>query len=359
MGNTYFKGMVKLTLLLAMCLGCFCFDKAFAANEAVLSGLEIKPSATGSYEVILNTDKPVPIKTKANSSDKLEINLKGVKPSESVNTLYRDVANIDLVLVKPQNDNIQIFIEGKDVASSDISFSSTLLQDVTKTAENEIELNDPLDTYTPVVSTESEEEGNSIYDNVSSLGIMSFLKNTFAKSNMGWLLCLGAMAIFSYSRIRAKKEEEEINIPLAMNKGINRDLRERDLELYGNLSKASSLVEERMRAKRNSSYGIREYQNSQINPNARFNRATPLSPSLTSTKSSLQPRMSSSTKTRTAQSTMQVNKQDTRQAELNLNNIKFLEAMTQIYEKSGRVDLANNLQNQLSQKKKMTMKKYT
>ena len=52
-----------------------------------------------------------------------------------------------------------------------------------------------------------------------------------------------------------------------------------------------------------------------------------------------------------------LNQNDTRQAELNMNNIKFLEAMTQIYEKSGRVDLANNLQNQLSQKK-MSMRKY-
>lgn len=356
MGKTYLKGMVKFAFMLTACLSIICQTQAFAAENAVLSGLEIKPDNRGSYDILLKTDKTVPIKTKANSSNKLEIDLKGVKPSDSLSTTYGNVANIDLVLVKPQNDNIKIFIEGKDVSSSNITFSSAA-QNVP--ALNEIELNNPIDTYTPVVDLSDDEENSSFYESLSSLGITSFIKNALGKSNFGWLLCIAMASIIAYTKLRRNnKDEEEINIPLSLNRNMNKDLKDRDLELYNNLSKASSLIEERAKARRNQAYGLKEYQNSQINPNARFNKATPVKPSFTSTKSALTPGLNA-TKTRSSQaSTMsKLNQNDTRQAELNMNNIKFLEAMTQIYEKSGRVDLANNLQNQLSQKK-MSMRKY-
>ena len=353
MGKTcYLKGMVKFTFMLIAYLSIICQSQVFAADNAILSGLEIKPDNRGSYDILLKTDKTVPIKTKANSSNKLEIDLKGVTPSDSLSTTYGNVANIDLVLIKPQNDNIKIFIEGKDVSSSNITFSSIDIHN-NSIINNEIELNDPLDTYTPVVDLSDDEETTSFYENISSSGIISFIKNTFGKTNFGWLMCIAMASIFIYTKLKKNnKDEEEINIPLSINRNINKDLKDRDIELYNNLSKASSLIEERTKIRRNQTYGLKEYQNSQINPNARFNKATPTKPSFISTKSALTPGLNA-TKIRSPQvSTIsQLNKNDTRQAELNLNNIKFLEAMTQIYEKSGRVDLANNLQNQLSQKK--------
>ena len=151
---------------------------------------------------------------------------------------------------------------------------------------NEIELNNPIDTYTPVVDLSDDEENSSFYESLSSLGITSFIKNALGKSNFGWLLCIAMAIIIVYTKLRRNnKDEEEINIPLSLNRNMNKDLKDRDLELYNNLSKASSLIEERAKARRNQAYGLKEYQNSQINPNARFNKATPVKPSFTSTKS--------------------------------------------------------------------------
>ncbi len=371
MGNhNCFKGVVKNIFLLAFIAGILSFNMAFAADEqAILSGIEIKPSENGSYEVVLDTSKTVPLKTESKSRNRLELSLKGIKPAGSVNTIYGDGSNVDLVLVKPQNDNVRIFIEGKNIGSSTVSFNAenAPLKLDEETPENTMILDGPLDAYTPVFQDEEKQDG-FISDDIYSLGIQNFIKQTFNKSNFGWFLSIVLMALFSYSMIRAnrEKDEEEISIPLALNRA-NENLKQRDVELYSELNKASSIIEERAKVRQNSSYGLREYQNSQINPNpnAGFNKITretaaPQRPSVNNnqdifkTKAQKAPVAASSVKPR--QATASVSKQDTKKAELNMNNIKFLEAMTHIYEKSGRVDLANNLQSKLTQKRIMAKK---
>ena len=72
--------------LCAVALVFFILIPKANATEAILNGIEVKP-LNNSYEIILNTDQAIPLKTESPQSDKMIIDLKNIMPSKSVNTV--------------------------------------------------------------------------------------------------------------------------------------------------------------------------------------------------------------------------------------------------------------------------------
>ena len=107
-----------LTTGLALALSISC------AMANTLSEIQINAENDG-YGIVLKTDESTHMKKVINSNDKMSIELKNVDVSDSLNTVYNDVANIDNVTVVPTSkSDIKIVLKGKDIAQSKVYFET-------------------------------------------------------------------------------------------------------------------------------------------------------------------------------------------------------------------------------------------
>lgn len=348
-----FKNTLKVTLGVTLALSISFATANAAQTMAKLSGIEINPSQqTGGYNIVLNTDQNVTFEKTIKSNDNIEIDLKGAEVSKPLNTVYNNSTNIDHVLFKPTPDgNVQILLQGKNIAQSDIKIATNMLpSDVAKNAtpENTVFLNRPINTYAPVVPQDNEDATDGVYNSMLS----SFsLSNLLSKRNLGWLLSFVMLAIFLVSSIKRTKEKNSLNIKLS------EDLKEKEISLYSQLNKKRDSIgiglgsnkyeEERPVAVHKQAYGLKAYENSQINPQ---NRGLKTTSSLNSgrinplaNKTAVAPKRKP-----VGQRTATIaTKKDVQTAQVQIDSMKFLESMAKIYEKSGRVDLANGLQDNI------------
>src|SRR5574344_1716546 len=75
---------------------------AISANAAdnVLQSVQIEP-LNDSYNIVLVADNAVEVKKTIQSPNRIIISLKGIRASKTLNTVYRNVANMDNVVVEP------------------------------------------------------------------------------------------------------------------------------------------------------------------------------------------------------------------------------------------------------------------
>jgi hypothetical protein len=135
--------------------------------------------------------------------------------------------------------------------------------------------------------------------------------------------------------------------------------------LHSEISKVQTKFNERLLKRQDLSqknvaaqnYGIKEYQNSQTNPYTQVSK----NPNVSMPKATAQnPRPNLNKLQEAVQAINQKNQnitepevatmaktapdqRDIKKAQMRLNNMKFLESMTRIYEKNGRVDMAQNI----------------
>jgi len=352
------------SVLAAVCIaGTMCFSNVNAAeNVPVLSGLQINPTENGSYQIILKADKDIPVKKYVTADNTVVLDIKGVKASDSINTVYNNASDVDHVVFQPVKDNhIKVFVQGKNISDSNIKVESPVLpsdlqKDSIKNSQETLVLNAPVDSYRPVVNLEEE---SAIEEKQVS---QSYLASLFDKSNTGWLISFLMFVAFAIVGLKALfPENKKINIK------ISDDLNTREKDLYKNLNRHQGLIGKSLGAPStiknlnqkptisSVNYGLREYQNSQINPNyrsmtsARMPVAQKIKPD--SSKITLKTSQAKTLKTKTAVSSSKISANDINDAKINIDSMRFLESMAKIYEKSGRVDLAHGLQNNIMKAK--------
>jgi hypothetical protein len=355
-----FKKTLRTTLGVGLALSISLAAANASQELAKLSGIEINPSQNGGYNILLNTDKNIKFNKNIQSENNIEIEVQGAEISKPINTVYNNATSIDHVLFKPSTDgNVKIMLQGQNIASSNISVASdTLPQDITSNSKDTVYLNRPMNSYSPVVSEENTEATENVY---SSFASSLSLRKLINKTSLGWLLSLAMLVIFFASSVKRNKEKNNINIKLS------EDSKEREMSLSSQLGRRKGTLgvglgsirpEEEISAPiHKQAYGLRAYENSQINPQNRNLKASGISrPSRSAFTSSnnlnkpaaAQKRRTTAPKT----STLAATKKDIQTAQGQIDSIKFLESMAKIYEKSGRVDLANGLQSNILRARK-------
>ena len=340
--------MKKSFLLVSMLLSTLC---AFA-DENVLQTIQIEP-IRDTYNVVLISDKAVDVKKSVEADSTVVFSMKGIRASEMLNTVYNGTAEIDSVIVTPKGkEELEIRVKGDNVERATVTFDSLtksikVASTIPTPAKKEIVLNKPMATYAPVVNNEIEED--SITPTFPPIGqkIVSTLKKIYANQSNRNTINFGLLAIMLFYGIKLvrSKETEEIKV------GLAQGLAEREINLY---RQAQTPVTNNFTAAANKpytsvNYGLNTYRNVNKNPYERSNIAPKAGKNITSPISrDLQQALSQATALAEPAQVATTQKNSTT---TNIDNLKFLETMTAIYEKSGRHDLAQGIKANLSKVK--------
>lgn len=364
------------------------FVPAYAAfNGATLSGVEIIPQ-DDSYQVTLKADKNIQIQKYVTADDKVVLDLKGTKPANFVNTVYNNATKIDHVIIQPtSSDSIRIFLEGANVSGTKVSLDTsvkpvdtsvqsevsplpvsnqtvamdstsqatdTAVSEETKESETVV-LNRPVDSFKPFGATYSESlsDEEDAVDSVQD-GMVSFgaLKKVFSTHTLDWFLRLGMLAllIMGAYKLFVEKKQKKVTIDLSA-QSVN--LKAKEIDIHKTLSKKRATIggglsdlSRKPGYVSTSRYGLKEYQNSQIPPlglnpamsRQKFENRIPQTPLRQQTSKTLLRKEMPQTLQASS-----ITRNDMNKAKLNMDGVKFLESMAQIYERSGRVDLAKGL----------------
>lgn len=353
-----------------------CLNAAIAEN--ILSAIQINPD-NASYQIILKSDNPAPIKKVIEAPDKMYLELQNIQALSSISTIYNNVPNVDNVIVQPVSKNsVKIFLQGKNIAKSKISFETlktTPMAIPSSEKSDTIKLNRPLETYAPVVTEEiTEDESTGIQNNPMLMSLLSLIKNNMNAKSMMYFI--GFMLILVFGLRAFKKNAQYTNNQLQI--GLSHRLREDSLRDELNAEESVRPETSRLSLHKNNTYstptanyGLKSYQNSQkspytspippkqfTKPSSGYN-TTPLPKatipqSRTEIQSTVAPAQnllrptSTQSATRTQQSIANsIASAEKKQAAGGVDSMKFIESMSKIYEKNGRSDLASGLRNNM------------
>ena len=363
----------KFLVLASTLLIC---SSAFAA-EVNLSEIEFSTANKG-YNIILKTDKNTSFKKTIQNSDRLVIELKNTMTSDDFSTIYNDVSDINNVTVTPVGrDDLRIQIQGHNINNSFINIDTSADSPVVQQNfnENQINLNMPIENYKPVYNEidneddEIEEEG-LMSETLSKLNPLATLQKHQTSSNKmpnkkndyKWLTYLGLAIIMFSAAKNLFKPTQSVQI------GLSQNIKDREKEIAEKLNNSvKETLSLRSKIAQNTSapsinYGLKSYQNSQKNP---YENVAPAIKTIRKTDSPIQPATLPKTSTLTSTTRPKpitnslASKKDpiTRPVSLatssyressSVDSKKFLEAMTKIYEKNGRTDLAQGLKNNIN-----------
>lgn len=363
------KQFIALATTMMLC------SSAFAA-DVNLSEIEFS-SANKGYNVVLKTDKNTSFRKTLQNEDKLVIELKNTITSDNFSTIYNDVSEINNVIVTPVGkDDLKIQIQGKNVNHSFISLDTSGESPVVPQNfdSNQINLNLPIENYKPVynemdLEDEELEEEVSVSSALSKLNPLAKQRTTSHKSpaqknDYKWLTYLG-LAVIMFSAFKNLTKATQ-----TAQAGQFQNIKDREKELAEKLNTSvKETLSLRSKIAQNASapsinYGLRSYQNSQKNPYE--NATTPIRPvrkvettipTSTTTSTLSRPQATRVTPAQKPITNSLASKKEnyTRPVstvpsyrETNVDSKKFLEAMTKIYEKSGRTDLAQGLKNNMN-----------
>ena len=93
------------------------------AKTAVLNGVELSKSASSGYNVLINSDGVVKYSSNSPAKNKFLIDLKNIKMINNINPVYKNVSDVEYVIIKPVFNGVQIEITAKDAKNSNLSFS--------------------------------------------------------------------------------------------------------------------------------------------------------------------------------------------------------------------------------------------
>ncbi|HBG49118.1 MAG TPA: hypothetical protein DDW90_06380, partial [Cyanobacteria bacterium UBA9971] len=375
---------------------------------AILSEIKISSKDNYSYKIILKADKDVPVEKYVTSDNKIVIDLKNTRSAEFVNTIYNNTPEIDNVIVQSvANDKVRVFIQGLNIASSKIILDSrsdtldfmgdnasvipaskpeavastqtaqanqdipviNLAQSTGASTTTDAAVREPVkpqyseNTLQPPQDNLLNQESSNIETVKNSMVGNAALKKIFSKEGFDWLLRIFAVIFIAIGIFKFIKKPKNVTIDLASD-----NLREREIELYRTVNErkellARSLGSNYTREKQaknqaysaNSQYAVKEYQNSQLPPQ-RLSRPVdsginrPVSPkaSVSQLNSALKTTKTASETKKPVVNNSKISQKEIKTAKTNVDNIKFLENMAAIYQKSGRDDLARNIRQKIN-----------
>ena len=348
--------MKRVLLLFGM---MFSVLTAFA-DENVLQSIEIEP-VKDTYNIVLVSDKAVDVKKTVQGSNKITLTMKDIRASKTLNTIYNNVSNVDTVMVEPQGNGISIFFQADNASAATVTFDALVAAAPVKNAAKSLKLNNPIESYAPIYSETFEEaKTSSLFDKLKSSSTVASIKDSIdedtASDVSNKAVSFGLIGLFAFAVVRLfKRREPEMKI------GLSQSLTDREINLHKSALSMQQQYPTTEKPYSTVNYGLNAYQRENRNPyesapaqfhNPRlreyasaqaqeFVAPQPVTkPVQTQTMTVAQPQVK--------KMTTPVNSAPVNQSNPNIDNLKFLESMTAIYEKSGRHDLARGLKASLS-----------
>lgn len=342
-------------------LGLFCSLSACYAEENVLQTIEIEP-VKDTYNIVLVSDKAVDVKKTVQASNKIDLNLKDIRASKTLSTVYNNVANVDTVMVEQQGNNLNIYFQADNAENATVTFDSLIAEPKASDKTKTMKLNNPIESYAPIYSEDSAAPKTSSMFNKLKNSALSDLKegidedSTGDKLNKGITYGLIGLLVIAVSRL-FKRREPDMKIGLAQQFQANQELARANLMNQSLQSGFHNGMAEKPFTTVN--YGINAYKNESKNPyesepvtyhNPRLRSMAAANQAVSNIPASRPMQTVTQTVTQPIQKKMTtpVNTAPVNQSNPNVDNLKFLESMTAIYEKSGRHDLARGLRASLS-----------
>ena len=351
--------MKKALLILGILFGMISVN----ADENVLQSIEIIP-VKDTYNIVLSADRAVDVKKSVQAPNKITLDMKGIRASKTLNTVYNNVSNVDTVMVEPSGNGISLFFQAENAQGASVSFDS-LAPAIAKPETQKVKLNSPIESYTPIYREDlSSEKTSNLFDKITKKSVPvaadreeSIDGNAVSDTaNKAFSFVLVGALAFAVIRLFKRKEPE-------MKIGLSNGLNEREIEMYGNSQPIGAGYMNTEKPFTTVTYGLNAYKRENQNPYEQAsmpihnpNLRNYVSPMITRNVQTMsQDPMAQYQQYQNAQTMVQqaVRKNTTPinpepvVSNPNIDNIKFLESMTAIYEKSGRHDLAPGLKTSL------------
>ena len=341
---------MKRTLLF---LGMFLSMLAVSAEENVLQSIEIVP-VKDTYNIVLVSDKAVDVKKTVKAPNQITLNMKDIRASKTLNTVYNNVSNVDTVMVEPAGNGISIFFQAENAAGASVSFDS-LAPVMPKKAETQsVKLSNPIESYAPIYKEDmSQAKTSSLFQRLQKSSAVEGIKDSVDEDTVSdtanKAFSFGLVGLLAFAVIRLfKRKEPDMKI------GLSQSLTDREIEMYKGVQQigSSHVVPERPFTTVN--YGLNAYQRENRNP---YEAEAPIhnprlrnfvNPQQNIQTMSQPHRQATAVQQAVRKNTTPVNTAPVNQSNPNIDNLKFLESMTAIYEKSGRHDLAQGLKASLN-----------
>ena len=351
--------MMKRTLLF---LGMFLTVLSVSAEENVLQSIEIIP-VKDTYNIVLVADKAVDVKKTVKAPNQITLDMKDIRASKTLNTVYNNVSNVDTVMVEPSGNGVSIFFQAENAAGTSISFDSLAPAQPAASSQT-LKLSNPVESYAPIYKEDlSTEKTSSLFKKIKNSSAVEGLKDSVdedaVSDTANKVFSFGLVGLLAFAVIRLfKRKEPEMKI------GLGQSLNEREIEMYRGQNPIGSSYVSAEKPFTTVNYGLNAYQKENRNPyeqenmpvhNQRLrNFVNPAAAYNNNIRTMSQPMPEpQAVKTAVQQQTLRknttpVNTAPVNQSNPNIDNLKFLESMTAIYEKSGRHDLARGLKASLT-----------
>ena len=335
-----------------------------SAEDNVLQSIEIVP-VKDSYNIVLTADKSVDVKKTVQAPNKITLEMKGIRASKTLNTVYNNVSNVDIVMVEPSGNGISLFFQAENAQGASISFDS-IAPAVPVNTTKQVKLNSPIESYAPIYREDmSKSKTSSLFDRLTekSNSIKDDMRENAGDTSetLNKMFSFGLVGLLAFGVIRLfRRKETDMKI------GLSQSLNEREIDMYKAAPFGGNSFVNPEKPFTTVNYGLNAYKKENQNPyedepmpihNPRLRNygnqyAQPVQP--------VQPQyVQPQAVQRQAVATMPiqpaprkmttpVNTAPVNQSNPNVDNLKFLESMTAIYEKSGRHDLAQGLKASLS-----------
>ena len=377
------KRLITTLMIIAM--------TALSANATeksnVLNAIQID-SLKSTYNITLNTDTDVDVKRTIQSSDNMILTLKNIKPAKSLNTVYKNAAEVDSVMVEEVGNNVlNISIKARNISNSAVNVEPEKAEVLStqsvitpkkhkKVKKESIELASPVDSYMPVYNDDLDDLDEE--NNFAGLGLLAKIKNILSQGNISNIITAGLIGIILFCGIKLFKKEEPETVV-----GLAQSLKEREMNLYKDLSMNRGLSETmslnnpvvpnvapkeqpvapvRPMINANAGYGLRAYKSSSRNPYMSADNTMMQKSVQPQVQPTVAPQVNVNRTVKPQMRTMSTvgsrvnnpinNLNINRPVQNSMNNVakasnidsmKFLDSMAKIYEKNGRSDLAQGL----------------
>ena len=329
---------------------------AVSAEENVLQSIEIVP-VKDTYNIVLVSDKAVDVKKTVKAPNQITLNMKDIRASKTLNTVYNNVSNVDTVMVEPAGNNgVSIFFQAENAAGASVSFDSLAPVTPKKAETQSVKLSNPIESYAPIYKEDmSQAKTSSLFQRLQKSSAVEGIKDSVDEDTVSdtanKAVSFGLVGLLAFAVIRLfKRKEPDMKI------GLSQSLTDREIEMYKGAQQIGSSYVAPEKPFTTVNYGLNAYQRENRNPyeseapihNPRLrNFVNPMSQQNVQTMSQPQ-RQATAVQQAVRKNTTPVNTAPVNQSNPNIDNLKFLESMTAIYEKSGRHDLAQGLKASLN-----------
>ena len=358
------KALLFFGLVLSMLTVC--------AEENVLQSIEIVP-VKDTYNIVLSADKSVDVKKNVKAPNKIVLDMKGIRASKTLNTIYNNAGNVDSVMVENTSNGLSIFFQADNAQDASITFDAITTITSSKPSEEKqkVKLSSPIDSYAPIYREDlAQEKTSSLFNKITqkSANMTPELQDNASdmSDTLNKVFSYGLVGLLAFGIIKLfKRREPEMKIGLSQ--GVNTaDTANANVGISP-MTSPMGTFQAADKPFTTVNYGLNAYKKENQNPyedepvhfhNPRLQQY--VSPLLRNQQLALQRQLAQSRQnTATATVTMPnpqpvkkhttpVNTAPVNQGNPNIDNLKFLESMTAIYEKSGRHDLAQGLKASLS-----------